>query len=498
MSEDQNVTAKYFSKKFICKNKINLTTITILEYIYSWVLSDKPPENTFANRKKHFYISQSHIAKDFDGLITNSGVCRIIKKIKLSGIIQNTSYFDKEGKFYVSFNWDKVLESLAPQSILEKQKYKFNSNWFTKIFDFIQEEKRLESLPPEKTEDDIKFEIFRNQYKNIFHRDSNNCEAENMAGLLSDKDLQINKPKYPKQADAIAKRILIKYPQFFLTKYPLSNEQPTKTYTRLCLKITDIFNGSFTNPRFYNFDENVFKNKQFNTEGWKEKLKEVKGDWSKVKKLIFHAVENFILMYDQTRMPMNKDYLTNNLNDWFYSDNPNSKGQSQFIQSLNEPMFQKQKLGLDKAKNIVQEIKEKSPISYYAGHELNNLLPEKANELIAWQFIQDIIKWGKLLYQYDENATYFLECKINGNLESGPKVLPALFARYLEEKDISVSLNTLNIEQAIDSNGPWCWFIDDACKKHGLNKNILHCLDKDDFYDAYNKLSFDDMSEVIF
>ena len=41
-----------------------------------------------------------------------------------------------------------------------------------------------------------------------------------------------------------------------------------------------------------------------------------------------------------------------------------------------------------------------------------------------------------------------MQCKINGELQAGPKVLPALFARYLKENKISVSLSTLNIQQA--------------------------------------------------
>lgn len=488
------ITAKYFSRKFVNENELNLVSIVILEYIYSWILSDKQPDSIIINRKRYFYLSQSHISNDYVDLITQSGVSRKIKDLKKCGVIHETCQNDR--KHYISFNWDKVLESLAPRELLEKQKYKFNSNWFIKIFDFIKEEKRLESLPPEEDEGFLRF---RNQYKNIFHQDSNDKE-QNMAGLLDDNELKITKPKYPTEADSIAKRILIKYPQIFITKYPKNNEEPTKTYTRLCQKITDIYNGHFTNSRLYNFDQNVFNNKQFETSGWREKIKEVQGDWSKVKKLIFDSVKNYILMFEEDRMPMKKDYLTTNLNDWFFSDNPNNKGQSLFIQSLNEPMIIKQKLGLDKAKNIVKDIKEKSPISYLSGHELNELLPENANEVSAWSFIQDIIKWGKLLYQYDENAKYFLQCEINKNLESGPKVLPALFARYLKEKEISVSLNTLNIEQAIDSNAPWCWFIQEACKKHGMNSDIVKCLDENDFYDAYNKnkIAFDDMEQVIF
>lgn len=491
-----SITAKYFSEEFIVKNKLNLISVVILEYIYSWILSDNPPESIMVKNKRYFYIAQSHILKDYSSLITQSGISKKIKNLKDCGIIYKTCQPDSGGKHYISFNWDKVIESLAPREILEKQRYRFNSNWFVKIFDFIREEKEAEKCQIPEDEEDQGYKIFKSLYKDSFPD-----KEQNMAGLLDDNEMKISKPKYPTEADSIAKRILIKYPQIFITKYPKNNEEPTKTYTRLCQKITDIYNGHFTNSRFYNFDQNVFNNKQFETSGWREKIKGVQGDWSKVKKLIFDAIKNYILMFEEDRMPMKKDYLTNNLNDWFFSDNPNNKGQSLFIQSLNEPMITKQKLGLDKAKNIVKDIKEKSPISYLSGHELNELLPENANEVSAWSFIQDIIKWGKLLYQYDENAKYFLQCEINKNLESGPKVLPALFARYLKDKEISVSLNTLNIEQAIDSNAPWCWFIQDSCKKHGMNPDVVKCLDENDFYDAYNKndkLTFNDMEEVIF
>ena len=493
------ISAKYFSSNFIARYKLKLSDVVILEYIYSWLLSDNPPESIIVNKKKYFYLSQSHIVRDYNLLITQPSISRKIKNFQRCDIIYKT-YFEQD-KFYVCFNWDKVLESLAPRELLNKQKYYFNSDWFVKIFDFIEEEKVLESqdeIISNKSSEPLGWHDKINSF--IEEQESyNKNEEENMAGLLDDEDMQ-KKAYYCKQADAIAKRILKKYGTIFTTKYPLDGQEPTKTYIRICTKITDIYNGHFTSSRFYDFDENVFKNKQFDTEGWREKLQEARSDWAKVKKLIFDAIENFLLMFDENRMPMKKDYLTSNLNDWFFSDNPNNKGQSQFIQSLNEPMYVKQKLGLDKAKGIVEEMKEKSPVSYLAGHELNELLPENANEASAWTFIQGIIKWGKLLYQYDNNAKYFLQCKIGNNLESGPKVLPALFARYLKENNIGVSLNTLNIEQAIDSNAPWCWFIQDACCKHNINSNVVRCLDEDDFYDAYNdkKISFDDMETVVF
>ena len=489
-----DVTAKYFSQNFVIRHNLKLSTIVILEYIYSWLLSDNPPESKIIDKKKYFYISQSHIADDFKSLITQPNISQKIKIFKKCGIIKSTYVEEKTNRYFVCFDWDKIIESLAPAEFLKQQKYRFNVDWFSKIFDFIDEQKKIENDEQEEIED-----ASYNAVKNLFNQETYNKTEENMAGLLDEKELRISKPKYCRQADSIARRILVKYANIFTTKYPKENEEPTKTYIRLCNKITDIYNGHFTNSRFYNFDENVFKNKQFVTEGWKEKIKEVKGDWGKVKVLIFNAIKNYILMFEQDRMPLRKDYLTSNLNDWFFSDNPNNKGQSQFIQSLNEPQIAKQKLGEDKARKIVEKLKDKSSVSYIAGHELNLLLPENASELTAWQNIQEIIEWGKLLWQYEPNSKYFMQCKIQGNLESGPKILPALFARYLKENKISVSLSTLNIKKSIDSNAPWCWFIKDACKKHDMNDKYVFCYTNDDFYDAHessNKITWDDMDEL--
>lgn len=499
------ISAKYFSTKFIIENKLKLADIVILEYIYSWILSNNPPEFKMESGKKAFYLSQSHIADDYNSLIDQSTVSRKIRKLEKCGIVETRIIDSVKGKFYLCFNWDKVVESLAPRQLLEQQKYKYCSNWFEKIFQYIKEEQRAKEdwdkqWNKKSWHEKIEYEKQQEQQWKQQQADSyNRTNEENMAGLLDDKDMQLQKPKYCKQADAIAKRILTKYVNYFQNRIPQAGQQPTKTYISICHKIEDIYNGNFTKSRFYEFDNSVFNNKQFDTEGWREKINNVKGDWSKVKALIFNAVENFVLMYEEDRMPFKKDWLTNNLNEWFHSENPNSRNQSQFIQSLNEPQIQKSKLGMDKAKNIVEDLKKKSPVSYYAGHELNELLPANANELTAWQFIIDIIKWGKLLWQFDENAKYFMQCKINGELQAGPKVLPALFARWLKDEDVSVTLATLDIKQSSANNGPWRWFYEQACRKHDMNPNFVDCFDTADFYDARKmsgKITFDDMNEI--
>lgn len=481
------ISAKYFSTKFITENKLKLADIVILEYIYSWVLSDRPPESKMESGKKVFYLSQTHIASDYEGLIDQSTISRKLKKLEKCGVVETRIIDSVRGKFYMGFNWDKVVESMAPRELLEQQKYKYCSNWFEKIFQYMKEEKQAKEKwdiewNKKSFHERIQYQIDEERkYKEELELESYN---KNMNSLLDKNDMQVEKPKYCVQADAIAKKILSRYGNYFSNRVPKENEKPTKTYARLCRKIEDIYNGSFTNSRFYIFDDAVFENKQFETDGWREKIKDVKGDWKKVRQLIFSALDNFVLMYDEQRMPMNKDFLTTNLSEWFFSDNPNNKGQSQFIQSLNEPMIQKEKLGLDKARNMIENIKKKSPVAYQCGHELNELLPVNANEVTAWKFISKIIKWGDLLNEFDDNAKYFLQAKINGRQEGGGKVLPALFARYLKENKISVSLSTLNIEKSVDNNAPWRWFVEDACRKHEMNMDFVQCFNEDDFYDA--------------
>ena len=73
-----SITAKYFSENFTVRYKLKLSTIVILEYIYSWLLSDNPPESKIINNKRYFYISQSHIADDFKSLITQASVSQKI------------------------------------------------------------------------------------------------------------------------------------------------------------------------------------------------------------------------------------------------------------------------------------------------------------------------------------------------------------------------------------------------------------------------------------
>lgn len=497
------ITAKYFSSKFVIENKLTLADVALLEYLYSWILSETPPDVKLYGIKKAFWISQSKIAQDFEGLMVQAVVSQRFRKFERIGLIEK-KFIEDYYCFRVCFNWKKVLESLAPQEWLKELNMKFALNWFEKIFSYMQEEQSEEAKRREEWQKKPAHEIIngfieeeREQKKKYiekigveaFEEEERKFKAKRQKALLLDIPVDRvlddgEKLPYCKQSDAIAKKVLWKYGLYFQNRVPKEGEKPTKTYIKLCHKIEDIYNGRFTSSRYYNFNEKVFSNKQFETDGWREKINAVKGNWKEVKRLIFNACENFALMYDENRMPFNKNFLTTSLNDWFFSDNPTSKGQSQFIQSLNEPMVQGQKLDREGGQRIANKIKQKSPVAYESGHELNELLPVNASESVAWRYIKNIINWGKLLYEFEPNAKYFLECEINGQLESGAKVLPALFARYLKENKISVSLGTLDIEKSVDNNAPWRWFIEDACRKHEMNMDFVQCFNASDFYDA--------------
>jgi len=503
------ITAKYFSSKFVVENKLTLADIALLEYLYSWVCSNNsPPKSKFPESKtshvrKQFWISESKIARDFEGLMSQAVVAQRFRKLERIGIIED-KHLEDYWHLLVSFNWNKVIESLAPKESLEELNMTFALNWFEKIFEYIEEEKRQEEernktwdnlQPHEKfkayAEEDREMkekyiaEVGIEKYRDEEQKWKEKKERALLLDIPTDRVLDDGeKLPYCRQSDAIARKVLQKYGLYFQNRVPKQGERPSKTYTKLCHKIEDIYNGRFTSSRYYNFNDKVFSNKQFETEGWREKINAVKGDWKAVRKLIFGACDNFALMYDENRMPFNKNFLVTSLNDWFFSDNPTSRGQSQFIQSLNEPMVQGQKLDREGGQRIADKIRQKSPVSYESGHELNELLPVNASESVAWRYIKNMINWGKLLYQFEPNAKYFLQCEINGNMEGGAKVLPALFARYLKEKKIGVSLSTLDIEKSVDNNAPWRWFIEDACRKHGMNMDFVQCFNESDFYDA--------------
>lgn len=478
-------TRRFFNTKFIMKNKLSFSTVIILQDIYFWIFGKKPPKMLKIKNKKFFYISQTHFATLNIGLLTQPGVNSIFSDLKKVGIITESVLVNRHMN-YIAFNWEKIKESIMREDELPPFQYydimgmpeetliEMLRNMHKRINEEIAAEKGLAN-----SEDDMLnkgYEIVEKNNRNylVKKKESVGETQKEETKLLSDEDMGI-KLKICEEAAAITNLILKRYSQYFAHKIPKEGVQPTKTYIQICNKITDIYNGTFIKSRFYPLGEKFLKNKQFNVEGYKEKLKEVKGDWTKVKKLILIAVKNFDLMHEENRMPYSKKYLQDNLNLWFYDKISNGENpQSQFLLCLKEPEFTTKHNSETKADKIFETLSEKAKKGGNKLFTLNENMPAGT----FWQKVKEMVEWGKLALENEPNIHYWF---------SSAGELPGLFADYCEDKNISVSVATVDIKKAVETNSPWTWFVKDMSLKHGLNTHLSELVDKHDFEKIYNK-----------
>lgn len=280
--------------------------------------------------------------------------------------------------------------------------------------------------------------------------------------MLIDADEQI---EICKEADLIAKNILKKYPQYFSHRVMRAGKI-TNLYKDICHCICDIYNGSFLNSRLYDINYSF---------DWKSVLKEVRGDWLKVKKLILNCLKNFDLMHQSEYLPFNKTVLKSNLKEWFYDNNQfrGTEPTSQFIECINPPELTAKHFSEKKADEIFDKLPYKAQVG---GNYLFSLNENMASGKF-WEYVDKMVEWAKMAYKCDDNMTSWLE---------SPSDIVEQFYKYCKNNKISVSLNTCNIEKAVECNGPWVWFVQEACEEYGINKKVENCSNKNDFKKYFN------------
>ena len=423
---------------------------TILLYLYNWVVSNNSPEmKQFENDDKfYFYIYLDKIVQDTG--LSRGQVERALYRLenkdkKIQTTMQPFIYpkqVKKENRLYISLN--PIMADFLISNDFSQYKEKLN--------------KRETGNP-----------IY------IKKIDSNNYNKikEEQKMLLDESDFKIKPKKYSDEAESIAKKIIIKYGTIFNHRLPEDGKEPTKTFQEICIKIQDLYNGNF-NSRNYPLSDKCVNSKQFDTKDYQKRIKEVKGDWCKVRKLLFTALNNFQLMFDENRMPFKKDYLQNNLNLWLYDKYTNrDEPQSQFIQSFNEPLTTGKQLSENKADKIYDSLPKKAQDG---GNRLVELAPKGISSGTFWENINKIVEWGKLAFEVEENIRYWA---------TSPGDIVNLFADYCEKNNINVNCSTLDIEKAVSSNSPWVWFVKEASSEHCLNLNLCDCVTASDFNDCY-------------
>lgn len=498
-------TRRFFNTNFIIKNKLSFSSVIILQDIYFWIFGKKPPMSLKINNKKFFYISQTHFSTLNVGLLSQPAVNLIFSELKKAGIIEDSILLNRHMN-YINFNWKVIRESIMDENNLPPLEYydimgmpeetliKMLRNMHVRIDEEIEKEKRRKESGELDQDDALNqgYEVVVKNNRNYLVKKKGASEnpiikKEDEKMMLLDEEDMGMKPKIGKEADAIARLIIKKYNDYFSHRVPENGSAPTKTYTEICNKITDIYNGTFIKSRFYPLGDRCLNNKQFRIEGWRNKIKEVKGDWVKTKKLLLGALKNFVLMHDESRMPYKKDYLQTNLNLWLYDKVSNyEEPQSQFILCLFEPELTTKHNSELKADKIFETLSDDAKRAGNHLFELNQNMPSG----LFWERVKGIIEWGKLALQNEPNIHYWF---------TSANELPELFARYCEEKKISVSVNTLDIKKAVEDNSPWTWFVKDMSLKHGLNSHLSELITEEDFKKCYKKsgkITFDDMETV--
>lgn len=459
-------TRRFFSSKFIIENKLSFSSVIILQDIYFWLLSENPPKQKIKDNKTYYFISQSHFARLNYGLLNQSAINHIFKKLKDVNII-DSSYLESGKENYISFNWNKIKESLLLDEELQELE---NNEWWKKIHAYADEQIRMEK------------EGFKNSY-------NKSKESENMLFDVSENKITYSENSYRIIVKLIQKCKKENY-KFFNHKYNAYGESQTKLFNKSCSFIELIYKGRFINPRLYPLSDKFKNNQQFpfDYDFVNEKLKEVQGDWIKIKKLIFNCFQNYVLMHQQEYVPCDKQYLVSSLSDWFYGYSDEAgRYQSQFLLSFNEPMKTPEFYSEKKADRIYDTLSQQVQKK---GNKLIDLLPKGNSSGKYWQNIKDIVEWAKLVLSCDENAKYWIE--------KPSDILDKLY-EYFVEMNIQVSNNTLDIEKQIECSGPWVWFIQNAIEKHSLNRNLVDCVTNDDFVDCYSNnknIGFDDMDEI--
>ena len=400
----------------------------LLMMLYKWVLSDNSPISKFVDGKKWFLINYSYIAKTLRTGYMN--VRNYFKRLcgdstnDIPFIYKRIEKCNKKG--YLSYAWISINDAVAKQALSEES---------------VEYQRLVNKRNRRKGMSDALFEI------------------------------EDNRLRFPEEAIAIANHIIYRYNEYFPHKIPSSNTKPSTLYTETLRKITDIYNGSFTNPRVYSLNEAFITNESFDIEGWRDIVKEVKGSWSKVRSLILEALRNFDKMHLPNYMPFSKKYLQNNISLWFYDS---FNGQSQFIQCLKEPETISKHIAELKADRIFDDLPENARIAGNRFFDMN----KEMGSVTLWDNIRKMTEWARAVFMCDRSSGYWA---------SHYSEIPLKFQQYCEENNIKVTTTTLDIDKAVDYNSPWSWFVQRAIERHRLNNKLDQCRNAEEVYELYDR-----------
>ena len=437
------------NNKFLSQIKyLKHNHILILCYLYNWVAGANSPKLKQIDDSGflYFYIYINKIAED---------LCLSRKQVQ-------DALFRLE-------NRDRKIQTTLQPFIIPKMNYQENRLYIA----------LNPAMIPFVLADDKKISVLQKKLGGNSYNVSK-VRSNNMSALFDDGSV---KKGFTVEAENLVKEILNENQNIFTTRIP-QNYTSSKTYCKCCRLVQDLWNGTFASSRENQNNYKIGDSKWFNTDGWREKIKAVKGDWDKVRELLKQAVANYKLMFEPENMPFNKDNLPKSFEKWLYDsftfgfDNPISY----FVLSLNEPNKTVKQLSENKADKIYDELPAK--VKKY-GNELFDMSSGGYSGTF-WENIKNMVEWGNEVCKI-ENAGYWIS--------SGADLVKK-FAEYCKSRNVQISPTTVDVQRSLQCFAPFAWFVKEACTEHNIDLRIAECGTVDELRGLKNqkkKIKLDDL-----
>ena len=173
-----------------------------------------------------------------------------------------------------------------------------------------------------------------------------------------------------------------------------------KNMLRFQSMLQDLWLGTFT--KNYRIDDKfIERNKYYITDETYAKIKECRGNWDKIKELVFMSAKNYSTWFEPNRESTNKNWLTRDIANFMYDPIANK---SMFLISL-----------IHKATITREVIAENmyNKLPAYISNKFSDFYKDEWDGLAYWKKIHDVYKWYKDnhedLIQENNNYRYWFE-----------------------------------------------------------------------------------------
>lgn len=182
------------------------------------------------------------------------------------------------------------------------------------------------------------------------------------------------------------------------------------------------------------------------------KIRECKGSWKKIEELFLLAAKNYSLWFNKNIEIQNKDKLPRSIINWIYFSNEQIS--MFYVCLIKSPTIMREA----NAEKIFNSISEKYRNIFI------DLYKNSYDGFVFWSKIKNIINWykknKKVFIEKDSNCLYWFQ-SLEYFLLDYKKWL-------LEFTDKKIYIKNIGI-----NNATWNCYINEKCKKHGINNKIF-------------------------